>query len=235
MSVTAATLRELHRIHGQLAELRGRHERGPKQIRAHEASLANLQAELEKARDAVKQTRMMVDKKQLELKTAEQRVLDWKVKLNTCQSNKEYQALQEQIAAAEMAGSVLSDEILEGMERIDVLEQAVVVALEHVAAGQAELAKVRERVEHDAGLIQGDIQRLEGELATTESTLPSDFRTDYNRVVKGKGEDGMSPVEDGVCNGCGKQITLNMQNELLLSKPVFCRSCGRLLYVPEMT
>jgi predicted nucleic acid-binding Zn-ribbon protein len=233
MSVTAATLRDLHRIHGQLAELRGRRERGPKQIQAHEASVAHLNTELEKARQNVKQTRMLVDKKQLELKTAEQRVVDWKVKLNACQSNKEYQALQEQIAAAEMAGSVLSDEILEGMDRIDELEKSVAAAQEHVAAGNKELAKVREKVEQSAGLIDGDITRLEGELGTLEAALPPDFRADYDRVVKGKGAAGLAPVEDGVCGGCGKQITLNMQNELLLSKPVFCRSCGRLLYVPE--
>lgn len=233
MSVTAVTLRELHRIHGQLAELRGRRERGPKQIQAHEASVAHLKAELEKARQNVKQTRVMVDKKQLDLKAAEQRVVDWRIKLNTCQSNKEYQALQEQIAAAEMAGSVLSDEILEGMERIDALEQSVVAAQEHVATGEKELAKVREKIVQAAGLIQGDITRLEGELAALESELPTDFRSDYNRVVQGKGAAGLAPVEDGVCGGCGKQITLNMQNELLLSKPVFCRSCGRLLYVPE--
>jgi predicted nucleic acid-binding Zn-ribbon protein len=233
MSVTAATLRELHRIHGQLAELRGRRERGPKQIHAHEASVAHLQAVLEKARQNVKQTRMLVDKKQLELKAAEQRVVDWKVKLNACQSNKEYHALQEQIAAAEMAGSVLSDEILEGMDRTDALVQAEVVAQEHVAAGTQELAKVRDKILQTADLIQGDIERLEADLITAEAALPADFRADYNRVVTGKGADGLAPVEDGVCNGCGKQITLNMQNELLLSKPVFCRSCGRLLYNPE--
>ena len=34
MSITAAALRELHRIHQQLAELRDRLERGPKQVRA---------------------------------------------------------------------------------------------------------------------------------------------------------------------------------------------------------
>jgi predicted nucleic acid-binding Zn-ribbon protein len=36
-----------------------------------------------------------------------------------------------------------------------------------------------------------------------------------------------------VCTGCGQQITLNMQNELKLSKLVFCKSCGRLLYLTE--
>ena len=41
----------------------------------------------------------------------------------------------------------------------------------------------------------------------------------------------LATADDGVCTGCGQQITLNMQNELKLSKLVFCRSCGRLLYL----
>ena len=56
---------------------------------------------------------MTGDRKQLDLKASELRIADWKVKLNTCSSNKEYQTMNEQIAAAEMAGSVLADEILE--------------------------------------------------------------------------------------------------------------------------
>ena len=47
MAVTAAALRELHRIHRQLSDLRERKERGPKQIKAREANLARLADELE--------------------------------------------------------------------------------------------------------------------------------------------------------------------------------------------
>ena len=115
MSVTAAALRDLHRLHQQLADLRDRLERGPKQVRAREANVAQLDARLAEAREKAKQTQMAVDRKQLDLKSGEQKVLDLRVKLNTANNNREYQALLEQIAAAEMAGSVLSDEILEGM------------------------------------------------------------------------------------------------------------------------
>ena len=45
MTVTAAVLRELHRLHRQLADLRERHERGPKQIRAHEANVKKMEEE----------------------------------------------------------------------------------------------------------------------------------------------------------------------------------------------
>ena len=233
MSVTAAALRELHRIHQQLAELRDRLERGPKQVRARESNVAQLETRLAEARERLKQTQMAADRKQLDLKAGEQKVVDLRVKLNAANSNREYQALLEQIAAAEMAGSVLSDEILEGLEKIDQLAGLVKDAEKNLAAGKQELEKARRTIQESAATIRADLTRLEGELAEAERALPADFKADYQRVVRSKGADSLAVVDDGVCTGCGQQITLNMQNELKLSKLVFCKSCGRLLYMPS--
>jgi predicted nucleic acid-binding Zn-ribbon protein len=232
MSVTAAALRELHRLHQQLAELRDRLERGPKQVRAREANVAQLEVKLNEARERTKQTQMTVDRKQLDLKAGEQKIIDLRVKLNACSSNREYQALLEQIAAAEMAGSVLSDEILEGLEKIDQLAAQAKEADKNLAAGKQELEKARRNVEDSAATIRTDLTGLEGELVQAEKALPADFKADYQRIVRSKGADSLAVVDDGVCTGCGQQITLNMQNELKLSKLVFCKACGRLLYLP---
>ena len=233
MSVTAAALRELHRIHQQLADLRDRLERGPKQVRAREANVAQLEARLAEARDKAKQTQMAVDRKQLDLKSGEQKVVDLRVKLNAANSNREYQALLEQIAAAEMAGSVLSDEILEGMEKVDQLgargersrkESGRPASRNWKRPGTPSKTRPRRSA--------ADLTRLEAELAhgresaarRSQSRLPA-RRPQQRGRQPGRGR-------DGVCTGCGQQITLNMQNELKLSKLVFCKSCGRLLYLP---
>lgn len=233
MSITAAALRELHHIHQQLAELRDRLERGPRQVRAREASAAQLEARLAEAREKAKQTFLNVDRKQLDLKAGEQKVVDLRVKLNAANSNREYQALLEQIAAAEMAGSVLSDEILEGLEKIDQHAATVKDAEKNLAAGRQELDRAKKAVDESAVAMQADIARLEAELAQAEQGLPADIKADYQRVVRSKGADSLSAVDDGVCTGCGQQITLQTQNDLKLAKLVFCKSCGRLLYLPE--
>jgi predicted nucleic acid-binding Zn-ribbon protein len=233
MAQNAELLELLHRIHRQLADLRERQERGPRQVRAREANAAKLQADLTATLDAVKQAKVASDRKQLDLKANEQRIADWRVKLNACNSNKEYQTMIDQIAAAEMAGSVLADEILEGMEKTDQLEAAVVEVRARVDAAKNDLAKFRDNVAEEGRLVAGDIARLEGELAEAEKRLPPEFREDYRRVIRGKGADGMARMESGVCEGCGQQVTLNMQNHLLLGKPVFCTACGRLLYTAE--
>jgi uncharacterized protein len=233
MTVTAAALRELHRIHQQLSDLRDRVERGPKQIRARDANVAQLKTKLDEARQKVQQTQMAIDRKQLDLKSSEQKLVDARVKLNAANSNKEYQAFLEQIAAAEMAGSVLSDEILESMERLDSLSAAVKDAEKTVAAGKQDLERTRREVDDSAASLRADIARLEAELANAETSLHGEFKIDYERVIRSKGAEGLASTEDGVCGSCGQQITLNMQNELMLSKPIFCKSCGCLLYLAE--
>lgn len=233
MAVTAESLRTLHRLHLQLTELRDRLDRGPRQIALRQQNVVARQADVDKIRESVKQAKLKADRQQLDLKTSEQRLVDWGMKLNTASSNKEFQTLKEQIAAAEMANSVLADEILESLERIDAMGGKVTEAEQALAATEAEMQKVKADVESTAESIRGDIVRLEGELANAQQRLPADFRPEYNRVIKVKGADGMSEAEDGVCTGCGQKITANMQNDLLMNRPTFCKSCGRLLYLPE--
>lgn len=233
MSVTAGVLRELHRIHRQLSDLRERLERGPKQIRAREANVSRLEAELTQLKADVKAARVATDQRQLLLKSGESKIRDLKAKLNAASSNREYQALKDQIAADEMANSVLADEILEAMEKIDGYGPTVAEAEQKLAKGKEELAKVQAQVRDQQGLLMGDVQRLEAELKTVEATLPADFRDVYHRIVHSKGSDAMAQVEGEVCGGCHHQVTANVFSSLLIGKIVACQSCGRLLYLPE--
>ena len=233
MTVSAEVLRELHRIHRQLADLRERLDRGPRQIKAREANVQQCEAALEAARENVKQTKKTADQKQLDLKSGEGKIEDLKAKLNACSSNTEYQSFLEQIAAAEMANSVLADEILEGLEKVDTLEVEVDEEKKKLEASKTDLSAFRDKIASELELVRGDITRLDGELADVEKKIPADAKTDYVRVIRSKGADGMSEAQDQVCLACGNQMTLNMHNELLLSKPVFCKSCGCLLYLGE--
>lgn len=233
MSVAAGVLRELHRIHRQLSDLRERLDRGPKQIKAREANVARLEAELAQLKADVKSARVATDQRQLLLKSGESKIRDLKAKLNAASSNREYQALKDQIAADEMANSVLADEILEALEKIDGFAPQIAEAEQKVAKGREELNKTQGQVRDQQGLLAGDVQRLETELKKVEASLPEDFREAYHRCVNSKGMDAMAQVEGEVCGGCHHQITANIFNSLLMGRITACQSCGRLLYLPE--
>ncbi len=177
--------------------------------------------------------RVASDQKQLQLKSREDKVKDLRRKLNTVSSNREYQVLLEQIAAEEMTNSVLADEVLEALDKIDAFQKNVAEAEAVLAAGKQRTQEVRAEVARQAPSLKTEIARLEAELKQEETGLPEDILQVYHRIVRQKGEDALAAVENQCCSGCNQQVTLNVYSHIMMGTPMLCRSCGRLLYVPE--
>jgi uncharacterized protein len=232
-NIGTSVLRALHRLQRQLTDVRERLDRGPRHVRAAETHIQHCENQLTAIKAETKASRMATDHKQLHLKTSEDKVKDLRRKLNAATSNREYQLLLEQIAADEMANSVLADEILELMEKYDELQKCVVDAEAALAAAKRKAEEVRAEVAKVEPSLQADVARLEVELRQTEATLPRDIRDLYNRIVRQKGEDALAIIENQCCGGCNQQIPLNACNMVMLGQPVGCKTCGRLLYLPD--
>lgn len=233
MTAAVNVLRELHRIHRQLGDLRERLDRGPKQVKARETNVTRLEGELQQVKADLKAARVGADQKQLLLKSGESKIKDLRAKLNAANSNREYQALKDQIAADEMANSVLADEILEALEKIDDFSPLLAEAEQNLAKGKEERDRAQQQVRDQEASLLADIARLEAQLKEVEQALPPEFREVYVRIVNSKGSDAMAQVEGETCGGCYHHLTSNVINALMMSRVVCCLSCGRLLYLPE--
>lgn len=233
MTVSTDVLRTLHRIHRSISDLNERLERGPRQIRASQGKLAQKEEELVAAKDALMQTRKKYDQKSLTLKTREQHIVSLQGKLNTCASNKEFQLLKDQINADEKANLVLQDEILEVLEKIDQREDAIKTIEAEIAEAKQNVDEVAKRVRGEQGVLEEDLARVNAERVEAEKDLPADFKREYDRVVNTKGEDALAVVDGDCCTGCHTKITMNHLSDLMLNKPIFCRTCGAFLYLPE--
>ena len=227
------SLATLHRIHRQLADLRDRLERGPKQVKASEANVKKCEGELAQAKDAFKAAKLAGDEKQLQLKSREAKLADLTAKLNMAQSNKEYQLLKDQIAADKQANSVLADEILEALEKQDQLQAAIKIAEQNLTKTKDDMAKVRQRVGDQQQGLETELGRVTGELKAAEDLLHGDFKDNYLRLSRTLGADALAPTEGDSCGGCSQTFTTQTLNLLKLDKPVFCKSCGRMLYLGE--
>jgi uncharacterized protein len=232
-TISTEILRTLHRIHRQLGDLKERLARGPKHTKAAETNVAHRESLLAKAKNDDKTFRIALDQKQLQLKTAEAKVKDLRIKLNTAQSNREYQTLLEQIQAAEMANSVLADEILESLDKVDEHKKSVAKAESDLAAARKKLEEIRSGASEQDPKIRGDIARLEKELKENEASLPDEVREPYHRMIRHLGEDALAPVENQCCGGCNQQIPLNLCSRIMMNQAVFCKTCGRMLYMTE--
>jgi predicted nucleic acid-binding Zn-ribbon protein len=233
MNITVEALRELHRLHRQQHDLKDRLSRGPKQVRAGQANVQRLEAALAIARDHNKRARMQADEKNLQLKQREAKIADLQRKLNECKTNAEFSALKDQIAAERQANSVLEDEILDKLEQIDRLQQEVAEVDKNLQLTRKELAATEKRIAEEQAGLESELHRIQELLREAETALPTEFKVEYTRIVRARGEDALAPVDGESCGGCYTILTPQTLNELYLSRPVFCKSCGCLLYLPE--
>lgn len=232
-SLSTEVLRTIHRLHRQLSDLHARQEQGPKRVRAAQAALAQQQQELAQAQDELKKTRIAADQKQLQFRANEEKIKDLKRKLMTATSNREYQALRDQIAADDMANSVLADEILEALEQVDQCQRRIAELDNKVKLARERLQAVEKQLTEETPIIAADLKRVEEQLREAERAIPEEIRDLYQRVVRQRGDDALAVIEGEYCGGCHQHVPINVYVQIKLSHPMFCKACGRLLYLAE--
>jgi predicted nucleic acid-binding Zn-ribbon protein len=233
MSAATAGLKRLHELHIRLQDINKQLEHGPRQVKARQQILSKKQAETDALKAELKQTRMLADQKNLQLKTNESKIEQLRGKLNQATSNREFDVIRSQIDADTMANSVLEDEILEVLEKIDQHQQKIKHIEDEAAQVAADVRRVAQEIESAAPKLRDQSSELQTALSEAEKILPATAVPTYRRLVQAHGAGALATVENNACTACFAILSANYLVELNTGKFLFCRSCGRLLYRPE--
>jgi predicted nucleic acid-binding Zn-ribbon protein len=232
MSAAAAGLKRLHELHLRLQEVQQQLEHGPRQVKARQQILAKKQAEIDTLKAEFKQVRVLADQKNLQLKSNEGKIADLRVKLNQAASNREFDIIRSQIDADTMANSVLEDEILEVLEKVDQFQLKIAKAEGEAAQTSGDIRKFAQEIESTAPRLRSQASEIEGALREAEKILPESTMVMYRRLVLAHGAGALATVEGKSCTACNEILSPNSIVEINTGKFFFCRSCGRLLYRP---
>jgi len=229
-TVEPALLHTLHRMLRQQHDLTDRLERAPKQVQGAKERELKYANQLQAIGDTIKQLKMKADLKQLDLRDREQQIAKLQTQLNGAATNKEYSLSQDQIKATTAANDVLSDEILEILEDVDVKVALQKQAQETLAQAKVEAIEIEAKITELTRTLEKDLASVASDLDERQKSLPSDILAEFRRIVPHKGEETLAMVDDNTCGNCYQTITSQMRNELILKKPVYCKSCGSMLY-----
>jgi predicted nucleic acid-binding Zn-ribbon protein len=234
MSTTAADLRELHTLHQRAKALRDSLASGPKTLAARQAVLASRKAAVEQARKELLEGKAVVKRKEVQLQGQQAKSEELRIKLNQVRKQDEYNAIVSQLNLDSKTMNRLEDEILEGMTRSDEHTSALEATEADVAKLAREVDALRQDIESKAGGQRTQLGSLETAIAEAEAIIPADQRDQYRRIIKQHGADALAAAEGGACTGCYVSVTAQMMNELINAQHlVFCKICGRVLYLPE--
>jgi predicted nucleic acid-binding Zn-ribbon protein len=229
----ALIMREAHRLRQKARDLQEQLERGPRLLKAHQAKVTRQETLLREEQEAIKKLKVATHEKEVSLKTTHNLIAKHQKQLGEAAAKKEYDALQNEIAVERARTGQLEDEILAAMTeaeertaKLPELDKAVRQAKEESAAFEKGTA------ERNAGL-SADLAQTQAKLGEVEATVPANIRTQYNRIVTAMGADGFAAVRDRNCAACHAALTAQHYIDLQQNLFSVCRSCGRILYLPE--
>jgi predicted nucleic acid-binding Zn-ribbon protein len=229
----ATLFRELHRLRRHTRDLQDQIERGPRVLQAHQTKITRQQEALHDAQEALKHLKVVSHQKEGSLKEKHLQIAKYEEQRNKATTRKEYDTLQAEIAAAKNSGSKIEDEILEAMGQVEEQAARIPVAEKEVQRAREEYAEFESKTQERLKSQRELLAQTQEQIKTIEASLPAEVRPVYERLVSARGEEALATVEGRTCNACYTEITAQMHNDLLAGRLVLCKSCGRLLYLPE--
>lgn len=224
-------LAELHRLLLAAREVQEQSERGPRQLKARQQAIVQKQADLEAQRLKHKTLRMSADQRSLQLKSNEAKIGDLRVKLNQAASNREFDIIRAQIEADTVANSVLEDEILDALEKVDAAHIEIKKLEEEVAHAKAEESRVTGEISAAQPGLQSRLKELQTAITNAENRLPENVIVQYRRLAQAYGPAALAEVDGNTCNSCYVSLPAQMVMQVRDGQVLFCKTCGRLLYM----
>jgi predicted nucleic acid-binding Zn-ribbon protein len=197
------------------------------ELEAFEATLAEEDGQLQ----AVQKT---YREQEREAQVALAQIRKSNERLATVKTNKEYQLILKEIDDLKRKNSLIEDEMLACLDRIEAADAAVkqkkaqVLALRQTADLQkAEIEReTRQLTAHLTDLTQAGREAARA----VDPVLLGSFRRVQEQVKQG----AVAPVVDAVCQGCHLNIPWQLFNELhRFDELTFCPHCRRIIFCQE--
>lgn len=203
----------------------------PMRKAAIESLLDEHRHALAAAKDEVKARQSDIKQVELEVETHREKIRKFRDQQLQLKSNKEFKAMEDEIATVEKSIRSREDTILEIMEKLDA-STAVVKEREH-ALKQEELSIRREleSIEERGVAIKKEIEQVRESRGTLAGDADPVRLALYDRLFANKRDKVIVPVENATCGGCHMKLPPYVCHEAKKQKePVFCDFCSRMLY-----
>ena len=200
--------------------------------------IADLDTRLRASTTAVDAARDRSADKKNERQTVEKslaevqgRLSRFKDQLMAVKTNKEYTAMQHEIATAEAEVQRLEDAILEHMLEADDLAADVEAAERALQTEKAEIERDRAALEATCAEMELRLSGTSDERVTLTEHIGAAARQLFETVARQRGGIAVVEVHDGHCTVCHVRLRLQMFNQVLRNTELIqCESCMRILY-----
>lgn len=203
----------------------------PARIATLDAMLASAGDAVERAKQALadnQAARRLVEK---DLAVVQQRQSKYKDQLMEVKTNREYHAMQTEIATATSEVGRFEEQILIRMVEADELTATLKQVEQTLKTEQARVGAERAAIEKEAGELASVSSTLASERAALIASTPRAVVELFERVAKGRHGLAVVPARDERCSECHVRLRPQVFNQVRMNDQIIqCDSCQRILY-----
>jgi predicted nucleic acid-binding Zn-ribbon protein len=221
-----------------LQEIETRAADAQRRIASAPGRIAELDAKLTAAKDAVASATQALSDNQSARRTLEkdqaavqQRLSKYKEQLMEVKTNHEYHAMQQQIAATTAELGRVEEQILVSMMSADETNAALKAAQARLTSEEAAIRTERAAIEEDAGAAEDAIKQCAAARQALVAMLdPANLAT-FEWVLKARHGVAVTQAIDGFCATCRVRLRPMVYNQVRNNNDIVqCDSCQRILY-----
>ena len=231
MNNTLKILIELQEIDRQLFEIDEKKGSLPQQVEKLESQAASVKTELETIRLTLEENQKELLTIKGSLMDAEGKVKKYQDQLYLVNTNREYDALTNEIETvkAEMAEGEARQLLLE--TEIEKLEETIATSEEQSTAFVEKLDANRDELKEKSDLTDAREEELKAERIELIKNVGQRYLRKYDRILKAR-KRAVVPIVRGSCTGCHKQLNPQTIYEIQqMDAFIECENCGRILVV----
>lgn len=223
-------LLKLQGVDYDLGELERSKDYLPEMINNLERELADTKAALEAAEQELKEQTLRHNNLDVEVATLNQELAKFQKQMMAIKTNKEYDALTNEIASRKVKISETEEEILKILANLDDLKEKIEEykkTLEDIQkTNSTQLVQLREEL----GSIEEKIKMKRGDRKNITVRIEKRLLATYERVRKGRGDQVVVAIKKRACGACYKGIPPQVIQEIRRGDRVYtCDNCGRIL------
>lgn len=202
----------------------------PTEIKELQAGLDIANGKYAQAEDSVKHAKASLKNKEVELNQKEEQVLKLLGQLNLVKTNKEYTAIQTEVASKKAEMSMLEEEILILMDEV---EGAAAIVAEHKKELEEEKKKLDIQEAEVKTKCDGDQKIRESLLSERKMAVESvskETREMYERILEKKNGVALVVLTGDTCTACHYSLRPQVEVEIrMMQSLVLCDRCSRIL------
>jgi predicted nucleic acid-binding Zn-ribbon protein len=203
----------------------------PAARQALDARVADKTAQVTRIKERIAAGQAARREVEKELAVVQGRLSKYKGQLMEVKTNKEYQAMQKEMATAEHDVRAHEDTLLEHMEQAETLAAELKEAEAALKAEQAVVARDHKVLEAESAEIEQELVRLTAARTEVIATLSRDVLALFERVAHGRKGVAVAEARDGLCTVCHVRLRPQVFNEVRRNDALHqCDSCTRILY-----